>query len=161
MNNQKLPEIDAVSAYGGGRTALNGSDYVTHLAQVEVAEWQARAKAGVKQIPTVSAGGDDRPRSEYPMPWGQKYWSKAYVRDPTMAELGDHVTDGLDFVSKNPQSAEANMMLLSAWNEHDEGHWIAPALEKYGGAEKLQAIKKAIDQAQERRTDYWSRVGQA
>ena len=28
-------------------------------------------------------------------------------------------------------------MILSAWNEHDEGHWIAPALEKYGGAEKL------------------------
>jgi hypothetical protein len=25
------------------------------------------------------------------------------------------------------------------------GHWIEPALEKYGGAEKLQAIKRAID----------------
>ena len=38
-----------------------------------------------KSIPTVSAGADDRPRSEYPMPWGAKYWSKAYVKDPTMA----------------------------------------------------------------------------
>ncbi len=36
-------------------------------------------------------------------------------------------------------------MMLSAWNEHDEGHWIEPALDKYGGAEKLQAIKSAID----------------
>jgi hypothetical protein len=25
------------------------------------------------------------------------------------------------------------------------GHWIEPALDKYGGAEKLQAIKRAID----------------
>eukprot|EP01050_Picozoa_sp_SAG11_P035534 SAG11_NODE_13076_length_671_cov_1.199301_1_plen_22_part_10 len=22
-------------------------------------------------------------------------------------------------------------MMLSAWNEHDEGHWIAPALAEY------------------------------
>ncbi len=36
-------------------------------------------------------------------------------------------------------------MLLSAWNEHDEGHWIAPALPKYGGAEKLEAVKRGID----------------
>ena len=42
-------------------------------------------------------------------------------------------------------AAETNMMLLSAWNEHDEGHWIAPTLEKYGGTEKLEAIKRAID----------------
>lgn len=42
----------------------------------------------------------------------------------------------------NPKAAEANIMLLSAWNEHDEGHWIEPALDKYGGAEKLDAISR-------------------
>jgi hypothetical protein len=61
--------------------------------------------------------------------------------------------------SENPDSAETNMMLLSAWNEHDEGHWIEPALEKYGGAEKLVAIKKAIDKAEARRQAYWATVG--
>ena len=50
-------------------------------------------------------------------------------------------------------------MIISAWNEHDEGHWIAPALEKYGGAEKLQAVKKAIDGVAARRADYWQAVG--
>eukprot|EP01050_Picozoa_sp_SAG11_P024720 SAG11_NODE_5348_length_1588_cov_1.796508_1_plen_136_part_00 len=131
--------------------------------------------------------GQDRPRSEYPMPWGPKYWGKAYVKDPTMEELENHVTDGLKFVcvsallcvsglsdwrcvagvhnrsvasrSENPESVETNMMLLSAWNEHDEGHWIEPALEKYGGAEKLEAIKKAIDKAETRRQVYWATVG--
>ena len=48
------------------------------------------------------------------------------------------------------------MMMLSAWNEHDEGHWIAPALAQYGGAEKLQAIKKAVDKVQARRVGYWA-----
>ena len=116
------------------------------------------------------------------MPWGAKYWSKAYVKDPTMAvrecllhcgqgealvsnsmswllqELEDHVADGLTFLQENPESAETNMMLLSAWNEHDEGHWIEPALEKYGGTEKLVAIKKAIDKAEARRKQYWAEV---
>lgn len=46
-------------------------------------------------------------------------------------------------------------MMLSAWNEHDEGHWIQPALEKYGGTQKLDAIKKAIDAVEQRRASYW------
>ena len=54
------------------------------------------------------------------------------------------------------------MMILSAWNEHDEGHWIEPALAQYGGDEKLVAIRKAIDKAEARRDAYWARVaGQA
>jgi hypothetical protein len=73
-------------------------------------------------------------------------------------ELEDHVTDGLTFLQENPESAETNMMLLSAWNEHDEGHWIEPTLEKYGGTEKLVAIKKAIDKAETRRKQYWAEV---
>ena len=65
----------------------------------------------------MSAGADDRPRSEYPMPWGAKYWSAKYVKDPTMAQLTSHVDDGLKFVAANRKSAETNMMILSAWNE--------------------------------------------
>ena len=84
------------------------------------------------------------------MPWGGKDgkggpWSASYVKDPTMAELEAHVADGLKFVAANPSTAEANMVILSAWNEYDEGHYIAPVLEKYGGAQKLEAIKRAID----------------
>jgi len=145
MNGQKLPEIDAQSHYGGGDPSLNGSAYKTHLAEVEVKTWEAWAAAGTKAVPTVSAGHDARPRSEWPMPWGPKYWSPKYVKDPTMPELQSHVTDGLKFVHDNPETAEVNMMLLSAWNEYDEGHFVAPVLDKYGGAEKLEAIKRAID----------------
>lgn len=146
MNGQHLPEIDAQSHYGGGNPGPNGTDYVTHLAQTERKGWEDSAAAGTKIIPTVSAGRDARPRSEYPMPWGPKYWSPDYVKDPTMPQLQDHVMDGLEFVHANPNgTAEVNMMILSAWNEYDEGHFVAPVLEKYGGAEKLQAIKRAID----------------
>ena len=79
------------------------------------------------------------------MPWNTNGWKPDYVVDPTMEELENHVTDGLEFVAAHPETAEANMILLSAWNEYDEGHWVAPVLDKYGGAEKLEAIKRAID----------------
>jgi hypothetical protein len=148
MNGQVLPGmIDAQSHYGGGVGTPAGADYVTNLAQTEVADWKKWASDGSKMIPTVSAGRDARPRHDYAMPWGPVHWSANYVKDPTMAELESHVTDGLDFVAANPATAEANMVLLSAWNEYDEGHWIAPVLDKYGGAEKLQAVKRAIDKS--------------
>ena len=73
-----------------------------------------------------------------------------------MEELTAHTTAGLEWVSKHSDdAAEANAMMLSAWNEHDEGHWIQPALQKYGGTQKLDAIKKAIDTVKQRRTSYW------
>ena len=113
------------------------------------------AAAGKQVIPTVSAGWDPRPRVTYPCTYGSAEncscpWGGAggerYVVDPTMEELTAHTTAGLDWVAKNNGeggAAEASAMLLSAWNEHDEGHWIQPALAKYGGTEKLDAIKKA------------------
>ena len=63
-----------------------------------------------------------RPRADYPCPWGGA-GSPSYTTDPTMAELEDHTAEGLEWVSAHRGAAEANTMLLSAWNEHDEGHW--------------------------------------
>lgn len=164
MNGKLYTGVDAVSAYGAGNPNLpnpngpNGSDYNITLSTPEVASWHTRAAAGLKQVPTVTAGHDHRPRTEYQMPWGPKKWPVGWVHDPTMAQLETHVREGLDFVAANPKSAETNVMILSAWNEYDEGHWIAPALEKYGGDEKLQAIKRAISAVEARRTGYWGAI---
>ena len=76
-------------------------------------------------------------------------FSFSYTVDPTMAELEAHTAAGLAFVAKNrAEATEANMLMLSAWNEHDEGHWIEPTLEKFGGAEKLEAVRRAIEKQQ-------------
>ena len=62
MNGKLFPGADALSAYGGGNAALpnpngpNGSDYELTLAKPEVQSWKKRAAAGLKQIPTVTAG---------------------------------------------------------------------------------------------------------
>ena len=113
----------------------------------------------------VCAGWDPRPRVTYPCTYGSQKncscpWGGAggesYTVDPTMEELTAHTTAGLEWVTKHSgDAAEANAMLLSAWNEHDEGHWLQPVLEKYGGAQKLDAIKKAIGAVKQRRASYW------
>jgi hypothetical protein len=62
MNNQKLPQIDAQSAYGSSSGAPQGgptgTPYVSNLADVENKLWATRKAQGLKQIPTVSAGAD-------------------------------------------------------------------------------------------------------
>ena len=51
-----------------------------------------------------------------------------------MPELENFTLQGLNWVaSHRSDAAEANVLMLSAWNEHDEGHWIEPALEAYVG----------------------------
>jgi hypothetical protein len=145
MSGQKLASIDARSAYATGGGGPNGGSYVDLIAKKEVDEWTSWAKSGDKVIPTVSAGWDPRPRKDYPCPW--MHPNGDYVTDPTMVELENHTADGLTWVKANPAAAEAGVVMLSAWNEHDEGHWISPALDKYGGKEKLEAVKRGIDKA--------------
>lgn len=147
MNAQEIPGmIDAVSSYGTAGGTAGGGPYQQYIANPEVARWQSWAASGKKVIPTVSAGWDNRPRIN-DCPWGNG--SEVHVIDPTMEELQNHTASGLRFVANNPVAAETGLMILSAWNEHDEGHWIEPALPQYGGTEKLQAIKRAIDLTRE------------
>ena len=148
MNGQELDGIDSASQYAQGGGTPEGAPFVPAIAQKSQAFWDAHAQSGKAIIPTVHAGWDPRPRywnGSYPCPWGRV--GNSYVTDPTMPELENYTYRGLKWVSENRAVAEANVLMLSAWNEHDEGHWIAPALPQYGGAEKLQAIKRAIDRA--------------
>ena len=162
MSGQELPQIDAVSRYVTGGGTTSGAAYAETIAGPEAKQWDSWAAAGKQVIPTVSAGWDPRPRVTYPCTYGSAEncscpWGGAggerYVVDPTMEELTAHTTAGLDWVAKNNgeggAAEEASAMLLSAWNEHDEGHWIQPALGQYGSTEKLDANKKAISAAKE------------
>lgn len=147
MNGQTGPGvIDALASYASAGGTPQGASFQETIVQKSVQRWEQRKSSGIKVVPTVSVGWDPRPRyskGPTPCPWGNV--SDAYVTDPTMLELENFTAQGLDWVANNPGAAETGVMMLSAWNEHDEGHWIAPALEAYGGAEKLQAIKRAID----------------
>ena len=40
-------------------------------------------------------------------------------------------------------------MLISAWNENDEGHWVVPSL--MNGTAKMEAVQAAINRTKARR----------
>jgi hypothetical protein len=132
---------DAVSRYVTGASG-SGKPFEDAVAAPERGWWAKQVEAGHKVVPPISAGWDARPRVDLPCPWGVPgpNWSQ----DPSMKELAAHTAAGLKFAQDNTEAAEAETVMISAWNEHDEGHWIEPALDAFGGAEKLQAIHSAI-----------------
>ena len=46
------------------------------------------------------------------------------------------------FVSVNPSVVPARSVLIYAWNEYDEGGWIAPMLDD--GTARLDAIRAVL-----------------
>jgi hypothetical protein len=66
-------------------------------------------------------------------------------QDPTMSELTEHTTNAVAFALANQGTVEANAVIIGAWNENDEGHWVVPSL--LAGTEKLEAIQKGVKEA--------------
>jgi hypothetical protein len=71
--------------------------------------------------------------------------------DPTMLELRNHTRDVVSFALEHGGEtgvARAKVVLVSAWNEFDEGHWICPSLRSEPTqTAKLEAIATGILEA--------------
>jgi hypothetical protein len=78
---------------------------------------------------------------------------ESWVVDPTMEELQQHTEAALEFALDNEETVDARAVLISAWNENDEGHWVVPSL--MNGTAKLEAVQRAINSTAERRRSYW------
>jgi hypothetical protein len=158
---------DAISQYafiGGGWNAHPGTALpYSANAKEEADHWaQAEAAGGVDVVPSITAGWDPRPREVIAPPWSsgkqapgcnQSGVARCWVQDPTMAELTAQTKTIVSWVTSNANpetgAAKANAAIVSAWNEHDEGHWVCPSL--HGGTSKLQAIQAGLKAAGEGR----------
>merc|ERR1711935_1113896 len=60
-------------------------------------------------------------------------------------QLTAHTEAAVKFALDNPTTVESNAVIVGAWNENDEGHWIVPSL--YNGTQKLEAIQKGVRRA--------------
>ena len=134
--------FDAVSAYAFGSDA---STFTQLARQVEQTYWQAAAAAKVPVIPLVTTGWDKQPRKDHPVSWekNQSYHQQAIF--PSRAEpqeIASHLDRALAFVGQHPDSCAANTVLIYAWNEHDEGGWLAPTWTPSGQADttRLSAV---------------------
>lgn len=142
--------FDAVSAYA------YGSDDATFAAlcrAVEERYWRNAAEAGVPYIPFVTAGWDKQPRKEHPVSWekGHDYHQQAvFPSTATPREIAAHLERALVFVQENRRICAADAIIIYAWNEHDEGGWLAPTWTpgRAPNTERLEAIGRVLSRRQ-------------
>lgn len=148
VDYKKVKDIgfDAVSAYARGG---NQPTFTALAEAVEEGYWQNAAKAGVPYIPLVTTGWDKRPRKDNPVSWekGQPYHKQdVFPSRPTPTQIAKHLKGALDFVGNHPEICHANAVIIYAWNEYDEGGWIAPTRGADGEPDngRLEAIKEVL-----------------
>lgn len=137
--------FDALSTYaihGNGK----GAPY-NELTKDAYKFWDRAKASGSKFVPTAMAGWDRRPRVIRPVPWesGQVFRQdeiEFFYQEPRPEELSEHVVEAMRWVKRNSVIAEANTVLVYAWNENDEGGWIIPTLGEGDG--RVRALGAAI-----------------
>jgi len=100
--------------------------------------WNACKDTGKKVIPLVNTGWDGRPRSVNPKFWYYGGWFSW----ATPREIAANLKNAIEWVKANPGVAEANTILTYAWNEFDEGGWLAPTYSE--GTARLDAIRDVL-----------------
>lgn len=135
---------DALSAY-----AVNsGPSSLTYRELAAMAErfWDGCAATGASVVPTVTTGWDRRPRVERPVFWER--WQEPgvgldrYAQAGQPVEIADHLDRAVAWVRRKPDVATAQLILIYAWNEFDEGGWLAPTLAE--GDARLRAIRRVL-----------------
>ena len=141
--------LDAVSAYAVSDNWAKKAAY-SQLAKSAARFWSDAESAGMAVVPIAMTGWDRRPRVMNPMPW-EKHETEPdaidrYFEAPTSAELTGHLADAIRFASRSGRTGNAApAVLVYAWNEFDEGGWLAPT--KGTGTARLEAVKQALSQA--------------
>jgi len=129
------PQIGAAAAEGtgldaiGAYTSWGGTNYAG-LCAAHIKHWDAMKATGLKVVPDLAAG------------WGGPRDNKGDTMQPKPGELASHVRSAFEWITANPDAAEAKTMLFYAWNEVDEGGWLVP--DKGQGTAKLDAIHGVV-----------------
>ena len=64
----------------------------------------------------------------------------------TPAQLTKHLQEVLDWTAHNPDLTPANAVIIYAWNEHDEGGWLAPTwtAERRPNTNRIEALAPVL-----------------
>jgi hypothetical protein len=108
--------------------------------------WDQCRATGAQVVPIIVTGGDRRPRIERPVPW-EKYQKPGvgldkYIGRAAPEEIAAQTGDALRWLQAHPASAPAQLALIYAWNENDEGGWLIPTLGD--GTARLDALQKVL-----------------
>jgi hypothetical protein len=139
--------IAAMSAYA---VAGDMPEFAGLVAKAE-ADWTTAAQHGVPWIPLVTTGWDKQPRQVHPVTWeppasngyrDQKTWPAPAAP----AEIAAHLQRALAFVETHSAICPARTVIIYAWNEYDEGGWLAPTRAADGSPDtsRLDALRAVL-----------------
>lgn len=141
---REILEADAIGCYATGWEEQTIS-YEQLAANVE-RFWDKCAATGAPVVPTVMSGWDRRPRVHKPVHW--ETWQKPgeglkrYSEAGTPDQIAAHLHRAVQWVLDSPRVAPARTILIYAWNEFDEGGWLAPTISE--GDARLRSIKQVL-----------------
>lgn len=139
--------FDAVSQYASSTFTITKFN---ELAQkTENNFWNAAKVNQVPYIPLVTTGWNKEPRKYHNVSWepNPPYNQQTeFVETASPDEIAIHLQRGLAFVKEHPAICKANSVIIYAWNEHDEGGWLAPTWTPSGqpNTERIEAIRRVL-----------------
>jgi hypothetical protein len=80
--------------------------------------WQSAHQIGAKMVPIAPTGWDPRPRAAHPVPWVDE--GPQHYLQPTVAEIQELIQSGINFTCTYNETAEAQTIIIYAWNECSE-----------------------------------------
>lgn len=138
---------DAVSCYASASNFetgdhYNDAAYWPAVSKSDQAGWEKYAASGKKLVPWVTTGWNPRPRIERSVLWNAYYTADGCAQDGTPEQVARSLQNAIAWTRNNTNTAEANVILMYAWNEFDEGGWICPTLGNNTG--RVDAINKIL-----------------
>ena len=138
--------FDAVSAYASCSAVPTFAELTR---QTETQYWANAAQAQAPYVPLVTSGWEKQPRKDHPVSWekGHSYHQQAtFPALPQPDELADHLRRALAFTRQQAAICEAQTVICYAWNEYDEGGWLAPTWQADGAPNRsrLAAVEKVL-----------------
>lgn len=140
--------FDAVSSYArpGDQTAF--SDLTK---EVEKNCWANAVYANAPYVPLVTTGWEKSPRKDNPVSWevGSDYHRQdVFPSRAKPAEIAVHLRNALDFVEERGELCESKAIIIYAWNEYDEGGWLAPTRSADGTPDRsrVDAVRKVLSE---------------
>jgi hypothetical protein len=147
--------FDAVSAYAaGGQYQGEMWSYSQLTEHVRSSYWEVCRRYRISTITFATMGWDTRPRLEHPVSWMPGVEARPDPTPPaeqkpliddvtaTPAQLARHLQDAVEWTRNNRALNQANVIIIYAWNENDEGGWLIPTVSE--GTARLDAIAKVL-----------------
>lgn len=142
-------EGDAVSQYALPPNDSRGGSFAELAAHAEE-RWEQYAAAGATVAPICMTGWDPRTRVINPVSWLSLHLREDaieyYLRRGTPEEMAAHIGRGVSWFDKHPGVPGKELVLIYAWNEYDEGGWLAPALPPPDseGTARIDALREVL-----------------